>query len=113
MDHTGQRKNMIVRHGDEKPCTASAKRRKVRFLLLPVLIGSAIGTVVLSSFAISGAVRKSIFREKQNAAYAHIASDVQNTESTVASSPVSSRRSGNNDVYLRAILQILPRLGVM
>ena len=113
MDYTGQRKNMIVQHDAEKLCTASAKRRKVRLLLLPVLIGSAIGTVVLSSFAISGVVRKSIFRETQNAAYAQIVSDVQNTESTVASSPVSSRRSGNNDVYLRAILQILPRLGVM
>lgn len=109
MENMGQH-TIILTQKTERPHTSVFAHRRGK-LILPLLIGSAIGTVILSSFALSGAVRKIIFRNMQDAAYAQNVTDMQQSENAGLPAPVNSRQESRFTVYLQSFLQTLPMMG--
>lgn len=106
MENTGNKAELFTRTNEE--ITDAAAEQKSGRLFLSLLIVSAIGAVILSALAISGAVRENILRRMQDAANTQTAADLSESETAALSAPVDDSRDFSD--YLQSVIHSLPRV---
>ena len=106
LENTGNKAELFTNTNEE--ITDAAAEEKSGRLFLSLLIVSAIGAVILSALAISGAVRENILRRMQDAANTQTAADLSESETAALSAPVDDSRDFSD--YLQSVIHSLPRV---